>query len=56
MSTSGSREPTWPRSKHSCSGLMPSSFIASSRAMISSKGFANTAWNTNALRVREYFA
>ncbi len=28
MSSSGSRLATWPASKHSCSGLMPSSFIA----------------------------
>ena len=28
MSSSGSRLATWPESKHSCSGLMPSSFIA----------------------------
>ena len=54
--TSGSSEPTWPRSKHSCSGLMPSSFIASSRAMISSNGFAKTIENTNSRRLREYFA
>ena len=38
MSISGARLPTWPTSKHSCSGLMPSSFIASSSSMISLEG------------------
>ncbi len=56
LCTSGSSEPTWPRSKHSCSGLIPSSFIASSRAMISSNGLAKTNENTNSRREREYFA
>ena len=56
MSTSGASDPTWPTSKHSCSGLMPSSFIASSSAMISSNGLANTVWKTNSLRRDEYFA
>ncbi len=56
MSSSGASEPTWPTSKHSCSGLIPSSFIAPRSSTISSKGFANTAWNTKSLRLREYFA
>ena len=56
MSISGSSEPTWPMSKHSCSGLMPSSFIASSSATISSKGLAKTILKTKSLREREYLA
>ena len=56
MSTSGSSEPTCPRSKHSCSGLIPCSFIASSSATISSNGFAKTIENTKSWREREYFA
>ena len=56
MSTSGASEPTWPRSKHSCSGLIPSSFIASSSSMISSNGLANTSLKTKSLRLLEYFA
>lgn len=56
MSSSGANDPTWPTSKHSCSGRIASSFIASSSLTISSKGLANTAENTNALRLDEYFA
>ena len=56
MSTSGASEPTWPTSKHSCSGLIASSFIASSSSMISSNGLAKTVWKTKSLRWREYFA
>ena len=43
-------------SKHSYSGRISSSFIASSSSTISSKGLAKTAENTNALRAGEYFA
>ena len=56
MSTSGASEPTWPTSKHSCSGRMPSSFMAFSSSMISSKLFSNTVLNTKSLREAEYFA
>ncbi len=56
MWMSGASEPTWPTSKHSCSGLMPSSFIASSSAMMSSKEFSKTALKTKSRRAREYFA
>ncbi len=56
MSISGARLPTWPTSKHSCSGLMPSSFIASSSSMISPNGFSKTMLNTNCFFEREYFA
>ena len=45
-----------PESKHSCSGLMPSSFIAFRKVMIVSNEFSNTVWNTNSLRRFEYFA
>ncbi len=56
MSTSGVSEPTCPRSKHSCSGLIPSSFIAVSSSTISSNGFWKTILKTKSLRVREYLA
>ena len=56
MSSSGSRFARWPESKHSCSGRMPLSFIASSSAMIVSNEFSNTALNTKSLRRREYLA
>ncbi len=56
MSISGSRLATWPESKHSCSGLMPSSFMAPRKAMIVSNEFSNTALKTNSLRRAEYFA
>jgi len=46
----------WPESKHSCSGLMPSSFIAFRNVMIVSNEFSKTVWNTNCLRRLEYFA
>ncbi len=46
----------WPRSKHSCSALMPSSFISVSSSMISLNGFAKTVSKTNVRREREYFA
>ncbi len=56
MSISGYSDPTWPMSKHSCSGLMPSSFITDRNSMISSNGFAKTALNTKSFRRFEYFA
>ena len=56
MSSSGSRLAMWPESKHSCSGLIPASFIALVRVMMVSKEFSNTAWKTKSLRRREYFA
>ena len=56
MSSSGSSEATWPESKHSCSGRMPRSTIASSSAPIVSNEFSNTASKTNSLRRAEYFA
>ena len=56
MSTSGASDATWPTSKHSCSGLMPSRRIASSNSMISSNGLVNTNLNTKSLREREYLA
>ena len=56
MSISGSRFATCPESKHSCSGRMPSSFIASMNSMIMSNEFSNTALKTKSLRRREYFA
>ena len=56
MSSSGSRFARCPESKHSCSGRMPRSFIASSSAMIVSNEFSNTALKTKSLRRREYFA
>ena len=56
MSSSGSRFAMCPESKHSCSGLMPSSFIALRKVMIVSNEFSNTVWNTNSLRRFEYFA
>ena len=46
----------WPESKHSCSGLMPNSFIAVEKVMIVSNEFSNTVWKTNSLRRLEYFA
>ncbi len=45
-----------PVSKHSCSALMPSSFMAVRNSMIVSKLFSNTALNTKSLRRVEYFA
>ena len=45
-----------PESKHSCSGLMPSSFISLRKVMIVSNEFSNTVWKTNSLRRFEYFA
>ena len=56
MSSSGSRLATWPESKHSCSGLIPSSFIAVRNSMIVSKLFSNTALKTKSLRRALYFA
>ena len=56
MSISGASEATCPVSKHSCSGLMASSFIASSSSTISSNGLAKTSLNTKSLRRLEYFA
>ena len=56
MSISGSRLATWPASKHSCSALMPSSFITVRNSMIVSNEFSKTALNTNSLRFFEYFA
>ena len=50
MSISGSRLATWPASKHSCSGLIPSSRIAVRNSMIVSKLFSNTALKTKSLR------
>ena len=43
-------------SKHSCSGLMPSSRIALVNRMIVSKLFSNTVWKTKSLRRLEYLA
>jgi hypothetical protein len=56
MSISGSRLATWPESKHSCSGLIPISFMAVRNSTIVSKEFSKTALNTNSLRRAEYFA
>ena len=56
MSRRGSRFATCPESKHSCSGRIPSSFIASRNSMIVSNEFSNTALNTKSLRLLEYFA
>ena len=56
MSSRGSRLATCPASKHSCSGWIPSSFIAVMNSMIVSKEFSNTALKTKSLRRREYFA
>ena len=56
MSISGSRFATWPESKHSCSGRMPSSFITVTNSMIVSNEFSNTVLNTKSLRFDEYFA
>jgi hypothetical protein len=56
MSIRGSRFATCPESKHSCSGRMPSSFIAVRNAMIVSNEFSKTALNTNSFRFDEYFA
>ena len=53
---SGASEPTCPRSKHSCSGLMPSSFIASRKVMMVSNEFSKTVLKTKSLRFEEYFA
>ena len=46
----------WPASKHSCSGLIPSSRIAVRNSMIVSNEFSNTALKTKSLRRVEYFA
>jgi hypothetical protein len=56
MCSSGSRFARWPESKHSCSGRIEHSFIASSSATIVSNEFSNTALNTKSRRRREYFA
>ena len=56
MSSSGSRLAMWPESKHSCSGLMPSSRIAFVSVMIVSKEFSKTVLKTKSLRRLEYFA
>ena len=56
MSISGSRFATCPASKHSCSGRMSSSFIASRNSMMVSNEFSKTALNTKSLRLAEYFA
>ena len=56
MSISGSRLAMWPESKHSCSGLMPSSFISLTKVMIVSNEFSKTAWKTKSLRRDEYLA
>ena len=56
MSRNGSRLATWPASKHSCSGWIPSSFISVRNAVIVSKLFSNTALKTKSLRRREYLA
>src|SRR5688572_32546965 len=53
--SSGSRLARCPESKHSCSGLMPLSFMAASSAMIVSKEFSKTALNTKSRRRGEYF-
>ena len=47
---------TCPESKHSCSGRMPSSTIASSSAWIVSNEFSNTSLKTKSFRRDEYFA
>ena len=56
MSSSGSRLATWPESKHSCSGLIPSSFISVRNSTIVSKLFSKTALKTKSLRRFEYLA
>ena len=56
MSSSGSSDATWPESKHSCSGRIPHSTIASSSAPMVSNEFSNTALKTNSRRRDEYFA
>ena len=56
MSISGSRLATWPASKHSCSGLIPSSRIAVRNSMIVSKLFSKTVLKTKSLRRLEYLA
>ena len=56
MSISGASAPTWPTSKHSCSGVMPSSRITSRNVWISLNGFGKTVSKTKALRRAEYFA
>ena len=56
MWSSGSRLATWPASKHSCSGWIPFSLIASISSMIVSKLFSKTALKTKSPRRREYFA
>ena len=56
MSSSGSSDATCPESKHSCSGRMPCSTIASSSAPIVSNEFSNTALKTKSLRRAEYLA
>ena len=56
MSISGSRLATWPASKHSCSGLIPSSRIAVRNSTIVSKLFSKTALKTKSLRRLEYLA
>ena len=56
MSISGSRLATCPASKHSCSGRMPSSFIALRNSTIVSNEFSNTALKTKSLRDFEYLA
>ena len=56
MSSNGSRLATWPESKHSCSGLIPSSRITATSSTIVSKLFSKTALKTKSLRRREYFA
>ena len=56
MSISGSRFATCPASKHSCSGLIPSSRISVRNSMIVSNEFSKTALKTKSLRRREYFA
>ena len=45
-----------PESKHSCSGLMPSSFISLRKVMIVSNEFSKTVWKTKSLRRFEYLA
>ena len=56
MSSSGSRFATCPESKHSCSGRMPSSFIAVRNSIIVSNEFSNTVLKTKSFRFEEYFA
>ena len=56
MSRKGSRFATWPASKHSCSGWMPSSAISAMNCAIRSKLFSNTALKTKSFLRLEYFA